>query len=418
MNFIAEKFFNNLKKKRTSHKYIFIVLITLCFFNVCFSQIALSTEEKLVDFNYLYDEFEKSYPYFDINKRMNQVDWLSKKEEFLQVIKETKNDKDFFIALSSILNALNNDHTDTYPTVIYDYFYKAYKGASDQDSSYLPYLQELEKTDTIRTKYWREINSAILSELKVTDNNESSPETYENIEIDFKDSLSVALIHVKSFSYDYVEDDFEKLKRFFNKAHNYKNLIIDIQGNGGGDTEYWMGNIIPYLINDAITFSMTYGFKKSYRLKKFKPNYFENIISYDEAVLPNMPKELKNGSYLFRRDNIVINPVSNPKKYSGNIYLLVDDVVFSSAETLAYFCKSTKFATVVGEKTNGDGVGTDPLLITLPKSGIVIRFTGEMGLNPDGSANDETKTVPDVILKASNKKERIAKLLNYIKNKA
>ncbi|MBL4662419.1 MAG: hypothetical protein JKY22_02395 [Flavobacteriaceae bacterium] len=129
-----------------------------------------------------------------------------------------------------------------------------------------------------------------------------------------------------------------------------------------------------------------------------------------------MPEELKDGSYLFRKDEILITPNSNHRKYSGNIFLLVDNVVFSSAETLAYFCKSTKFATVVGEKTNGDGVGTDPLLLTLPNSGIVIRFTGEMGLNPDGSANDELKTVPDITLKASNRKERLNKLLNFIGN--
>ena len=109
--------------------------------------------------------------------------------------------------------------------------------------------------------------------------------------------------------------------------------------------------------------------------------------------------------------------VTTDGTFAVETHLLVDDIVFSSAETLAYFCKSTKFATVVGEKTNGDGVGTDPLLLTLPKSGIVIRFTGEMGLNPDGSANDESKTVPDLIIKASSKKERVIKLLNYIRNK-
>lgn len=174
--------------------------------------------------------------------------------------------------------------------------------------------------------------------------------------------------------------------------------------------------MIPYLIDDTLTFSAVYAFKKSDRLKRFKPSYFENIIGYEQAYLPNMPNELENGNYLFRNENILIHPSSNPRKYSGNIYLLVDDVVFSSAETLAYFCKSTKFATVAGEKTNGDGVGTDPLLLTLPKSGIVIRFTGEMGLNPDGSANDETKTVPDLIIRASNKRERVAKLLSYINN--
>lgn len=70
---------------------------------------------------------------------------------------------------------------------------------------------------------------------------------------------------------------------------------------------------------------------------------------------------------------------------------------------------------VVGERTNGDGVGTDPLLLTLPNSGIVIRFTGEMGLNPDGSANEEMKTIPDVLIKANSGEERLKQLLLQIK---
>jgi C-terminal processing protease CtpA/Prc len=400
---------------------ITLLFITLLFLKNAFSQ-TLTQEEKVSDFNYLYTELEKSYPYFDVNKRMNNIDWLSKKNEYAQKIRESVTDKEFFITVTSILNDLNNDHTDTYPTVIYNYFYKGYKGASIQNSSYLPYVQELEKTDTIRTKYWAEINNTIFNAQNASKNTEvisreADHQISENIVVDFKDSLSLALIRIKSFSYDFVESDSQILKEFFKKAHNYDNLIIDIQGNDGGTTDYWMDNIIPYLINESITFSMTYGFKKSDRLKAFKPKYFEENIGYKEINLPNMPEELKNGDYMFRKRGLHINPESNSKNYNGKIYLLVDNVVFSSAETLAYFCKMTKFATVVGEKTNGDGVGTDPLLLTLPKSGIVIRFTGEMGLNPDGSSNEETKTIPDILLKANDKKERLFELFNVIKRK-
>jgi len=398
---------------------IISVFTTLLFFNNAISQ-TLTQEEKVADFNYLYTELEKSYPYFEVNKRMNNIDWLSKKEQYTQKIIESETDKAFFIAITSILNELNNDHTDTYPTVIYKYFYDGYKAASIQDSTYLPYVKELEKTDTLRAKYWAAINKAIFKERHTTKNTEvnsreTTQQSNENVVVNFKDSLSVAVIHIQSFSYDYIERDSQILKQFFQKARAYNNLIIDIQGNDGGATEYWMDNMIPYLINEPITYSMTYGFKKSDRLKAFKPTYFEDNIEYKDIDLPKMPEELKNGGYIFRKRGLQINPESNSKKYNGKIYLLVDNIVFSSAETLAYFCKMTKFATVVGEKTNGDGVGTDPLLLTLPKSGVVIRFTGEMGLNPDGSANDETKTIPDILLKASGKKERLSALLNIIR---
>lgn len=381
----------------------------------------LSQSEKLDDFNYLYNELQASYPYFGINKRVHNIDWLSNKSKYSKQIKETKNNKEFFKVLNGVFNDLNNGHTDAYPTIIYNYFYDAYKQGMAQDSIYSVYVKELEKSDVIRSAYWKKINRELFFPERNNNANKNNAnetnidtEAPQNVEIDFIDSLSTAIIHVKSFSYDYVDKDADTLKHFFNKAYHYKNLIIDIQGNDGGSTEYWMQNMVPHLINDTITYPIVYGFKNCDRLKKFKPNYFEDTIAYEEIGLPNMPKELKDGSYLFRRERITIDPVSDKRKYLGKIYLLVDDKVFSSSEALAYFCKATNFATVAGEKTSGDGVGTDPLLLTLPNSGIVIRFTGEMGLNPDGSANDETQTVPDVIIKAFNEKERRKKLLNHI----
>lgn len=51
---------------------------------------------------------------------------------------------------------------------------------------------------------------------------------------------------------------------------------------------------------------------------------------------------------------------------------------------------------MVGTDTGGDGIGFDPIPIVLPNSGLIIRFPGEMGLNPDGTVNEEVKTIPDV----------------------
>lgn len=382
----------------------------------------LSKAEKVEDFNYLYKELKESYPYFGINKRAYNTDWLSNKRRYTKQIKKTKNNKEFFEVFNEIINDLNNDHTDAYLTSIYNYIYKAYKQAATQYPIYKPYVEELEKTDSTRTKYWENINLELffpekLNNTNKVNNSEIKTTVSKNVEVNFIDSISTAIVQVKSFRYEYIEEDADTLKYFFNKTHNYKNLIIDIQGNDGGAMSYWMENIIPYLINDTIIYPLVYAFKNSKRVKKFKPNYFKNTIAYHEIGLPNMPKELREGDYLFRRDSAMIAPILNNKKYTGNIYLLVDREVFSSSEALAYFFKSTNFGIVVGEKTNGDGVGTDPLILTLPNSGIVIRFTGEMGLNPDGSANDEAKTVPDLIIKANSKKVRREKLLNHIYRK-
>lgn len=77
--------------------------------------------------------------------------------------------------------------------------------------------------------------------------------------------------------------------------------------------------------------------------------------------------------------------------------MLVDDAVYSASEAFASFCKATGFATLVGTTTGGDGVGIDPMVVVLPHSGICLRFSSSLGLNPDGSGNEEFGTVPDVV---------------------
>jgi C-terminal processing protease CtpA/Prc len=394
------------------------LLVVILLLSGCASRNQLSTKQKVEDFNYLYQELEASYPYFGINKRQHNTDWLLNKEAYLKRIKKTKNDTLFFKVLNTVLNDLNNGHTDAYPTMIYNYFYDGAKQAVAYDSVFQVYVNELEKTDSLRCKHWKGINHKLFfadedNTPAETVTSKNKIESLKNVEYQFIDSMSTAIVHIKSFGYEHVEVDADTLKQFFKQAQNYQSLIVDIQGNDGGSTEYWMQNMIPHLIKDTLSAPVFYGFKNSERLQRFKPFYFEDIIAHEDVGLPNMPKELEDGSYLFRRDDMVISPLAK-KAYTGNKYLLVDHEVFSSSEALAFFCKATNFATVVGETTSGDGVGTDPLLITLPHSGIVIRFTGEMGLNPDGSANEETKTEPNIFIEAQNKEHRRQLLLKHI----
>ncbi|KYH29724.1 peptidase family S41 [Clostridium tepidiprofundi DSM 19306] len=123
--------------------------------------------------------------------------------------------------------------------------------------------------------------------------------------------------------------------------------------------------------------------------------HLKDINTLEQSVINTFPPEAKhNFKYYIRRVRTI-----KPKKsvgFEGKIYLLVDRRVYSSAESFAAFCKTSKWATLIGKRTGGDGIGIDPILCSLPNSGFVIRFTGEMGLNSDGSANEETQTEPDI----------------------
>ncbi len=50
----------------------------------------MSIEEKLEDFEYMYTLLEENYPFFEVNKRLHNVDWLKNKKKYENIIKNTK----------------------------------------------------------------------------------------------------------------------------------------------------------------------------------------------------------------------------------------------------------------------------------------------------------------------------------------
>lgn len=143
----------------------------------------------------------------------------------------------------------------------------------------------------------------------------------ENVEIIFtEDSV---IIKIKSFKKAFIEDDkyiFDNLSLYL-KDNDVNNIIIDIRNNGGGSDAYF---------------------------KHFSCFTDETLDFHDRLYDLFLQKEID-----FTWNPI---PASSIKKHY-NKYLLVNKEVFSTAETLAKFCKQTGYATIIGESTLGDGGG-------------------------------------------------------------
>lgn len=76
----------------------------------------IAKKELLEDFNFLYETLKRYYPYFDINKTVNNIDWLGNKETYMQKISKCETVKDFYnIVNFEILNEINNGHTHVLP---------------------------------------------------------------------------------------------------------------------------------------------------------------------------------------------------------------------------------------------------------------------------------------------------------------
>lgn len=345
----------------------------------------LTKEEKLEDFNYMYKVILEGYPYLEVNKRLNNVEWLSKKEEYINRIRETVDDKAFINELDNIVDELNNLHTSVVKDKL---FFQALKNAYTNSEWY---------------GFWEDEKTVSRYEYNST----KAPKDRRNYNSQERETLALNDVVYGKVGYMYLPqmgrknvpmaDDLKMVEDYIKGLDNYKALIIDIRGNSGGNDTYWE-SIVSMLIKSDMYREGYCLVRNSDIIKKYlNKRYINNVKDIKELptqVLKNAPKEVTRDFNKFFQIKTKIR--SNPKsKFNGDIYLLVDKSVYSSSESFSIFAKETGFATLIGETTGGDGGGIDPVLFRLPNSGLIIRMSSEMFLSPSGVCDEEFKVKPD-----------------------
>lgn len=117
----------NKKKKRIKNGILIIVSLILVvislkgiaqdIFNSVFppqapKSINLSEEEKIEDFEYLYNTMVESIPMIDCYKELYGIDFKENKEKYKTIIAETDSDIEFYTELSAIVQDIPSFHTD------------------------------------------------------------------------------------------------------------------------------------------------------------------------------------------------------------------------------------------------------------------------------------------------------------------
>lgn len=111
----------------------------------------LSEEEKIDDFKYVYNVIKTGYPYLDVNKRLNHIDWLENEDKYIKRIKNTESDEEFIEEISSILSKLNNRHTELIDNKNrYELFKKSYSNNNWYD--FLNDKKVVDRYNSINTK--------------------------------------------------------------------------------------------------------------------------------------------------------------------------------------------------------------------------------------------------------------------------
>lgn len=381
-------------KSRILIIFVMVALITVG----CSSTKTLSEEEKIADFEQLYNEIKEGYPFLEINKRQYKEDWLANKEIFKERIVNTSSDQDFTNELNSILSELHNGHTH----IINDKtFYNLVKDAYEPFGWYDFFDDE-------------DVNSTYNS---MKEDNASGQESYTDIELKDLVENKIGYIYIPQMNSanGSIDKDMKRIESYLNKIQNYQSLVINIRGNTGGNDEYWVK--LVSLISDK---NFECG---GYRLFRNNSDVINNytkarnvklndISTLPKDILKNAPKEATTMFTHFEYNEEIVEGKSKTP-FKGKIYLLVDKPVFSAAQSFSIFCKEQNFATIIGTKTGGDGYAYDPVLFKLDNSALIVRMSSAMYLTDSGICDEEEKVTPDIYME-NDKRNKEPGLADYI----
>lgn len=358
----------------------------------------ISNKNYIEDFNFVYNTLKTYYPFFKINEKKNGFDWLSNRKKYEKYISESINDEDFFNRMNDVLSDLNNLHTNLIPQSDGIFMYIIYRDFSYCDWRYD--ISKIYEKDKVRSRY--KINKDNINKFNNINHNKElvNDPNYQNLTTDILIKDKIAYIKINSLLGElFIYNDKEILRNFLDKIKSYPYLIVDIRGNGGGDTRYWQDFLLPKIIDkdyDTTVYSFFKGGKLNKKIidqkgvSKDINKYLSKVECEDEVK-----SIIKDFNY-YASSNINISPSKDSIRYKGDIYLLVDEGVCSSSESLASFCKETKLAKLVGSKTGGEGLGFDPMQLDLPNTGYVLRFANNLTITESGSINELDKTDPDI----------------------
>lgn len=364
----------------------------------------MSRKDYIEDFNFAYDVLKNHYPFFEVNKKLYGIDWLGNKEKYEAYIAESKNDADFVSRMNTILAELNNLHTQLVPSYMGLEYYITYY--SFPKCTWRHDIAKIYEKDDVRRRY-NINNEAIENVIKqyIKSDDEVNTNSSSNIITNNIIKNKLAYIKIKSLlGKKYINQDKYVVCNYLDEIKDYPFLIIDIRGNGGGDSYYWAGFLLPNIIDKKYE-TKNYLLIKSGELNKkiFEQfNFNKDVKTFlDKSSFSSDVKDILKDFDGYLAFDSIIEPSEDSIHYKGKIYLLVDNGVYSSAEMLASFCKETKLATLVGSRTAGDGIGFDPMQVALPNTAFVLRFSNNMGLTESGSINELDQTMPDIIVQES-----------------
>lgn len=379
--------------------------------------ILLSAGQALYDYDTMWELLEENYPYFDVIKEELGISSRVVKTQYRAKLVSLADDG--YIAQREFTNIIDSCMKE-FLTVGHLYVISpAFRqtildSCQDSDRSIDQTIFELANCGKVKT-YYTCLEGIVeeVSESSITDTAWQGPYSHmktaksitrliaPDIRAGYVDDIPY--LSIPTFS-GWTEDTYTGLSAFLCENSGRDHLIIDIRGNTGGSELSWSQGIVTPLISEDQTWNMLVGVKTgtlNLAMIPFldHPNDMFDVYQ-DDSWKIDFPLIADNHFHhvdLLLKATKTIHASDSICASFKKIWVLIDEKCYSAADSFAYFCKKTGFATLVGTTTGGNGIGGQPTVMALPYSGLLILYDPYLSFNPDGTCNGISGTTPDVV---------------------
>lgn len=180
-------------------------------------------------------------------------------------------------------------------------------------------------------------------------------------------------------------------REFFKKVEELKinELYIDLRGNRGGHISN-ASYLLSYLIQDTMDYIEV-------EVKKVNDFSYEPLLK-NWIKYPTSIRVDTIGSKYFMLETPIVQPAKN-YRYTGNLYLITDNLTQSCAASICSLLRSCSDAVFIGEETGSPRVGSsgNPATVQLPHSKIKYTFPQSWSKNIIVGENEDARgVIPDI----------------------
>ena len=353
------------------------------------AKLTFTREEFLADYDYMWEVLEENYYYFPILERRG-IDIEALKESVRRQLEERITTVDgFYFLLNYLFGRMEYfahlGILDPSGYAIYQKYYNV------ENSGCGVWQKSLQKPQTQAIYAYLE-NSSVLQ--AGTGQGKSDPREIDAV---YDSRRRAVVFRISTFDDQVCERDKNFISEFLSSLADPEtdHIIFDLSGNTGGNDRYWMDNIVaPFGGNhEWITWWYLRDTEliRSYFFQDFDPE----PVAGSDCPLPALARELGLTHSVRISRQLSSDAVLPEKILCARRWVIVDDRVYSSADNFSAFCRASGWATLVGQPTRGDG-GPTPILVSLPHTGLLVRFSGVAVKTQDDTLSAVTGTIPDI----------------------